>query len=225
MTSIYEQALGGDFHRLHPKIQERFGFGSRDGIASIGEGVMDEIWYSSWAAIPLHIGVTRHIMFPNKGKGIPFRIENYAYSDKYGRETVTWCRSFQFSQRQRWFDATMIYSLERACVVDYLGTKQHLAVDLDVSIAENGGIRIESGDQRFYEGWLRLRLPAVLTGKADVCEWYDDKNREYRISVEVRNPLLGPVFRYKGRFQAHTVVVADGRVPEHVKPLREEARA
>ena len=38
MPSIYERALGTDFRRLHPKIQERFGFSSRDGVAAIGRG-------------------------------------------------------------------------------------------------------------------------------------------------------------------------------------------
>ena len=38
-------ALGGDFTRLHPKIQARFGFSSEDHIAAIGRGVMDEIWH------------------------------------------------------------------------------------------------------------------------------------------------------------------------------------
>ncbi|EGG34985.1 DUF4166 domain-containing protein [Paenibacillus sp. HGF5] len=224
MTSIYEQALGSQFHKLHPKIQERFGFDSKDNVASIGEGIMEEIWYAPWAALPLYIGTMRHIMFPSRGKGIPFRIENYAYPDDWGRETVTWCRSFDFPGIQRRFDATMIYSAQRSRVVDYLGNKQHLAVDLWIAAAEHGGIRIRSGEQRFYEGRLQFRFPRWLTGTADVCEWYDDGDQQYRISVEVVNPLLGPVFRYKGSFQARTVAAGERDVPPHVKPLRVEAR-
>ena len=68
MTSIYEQALGSQFQMLHPKIRERFGFDSKDHIASIGEGVMEEIWYAPWVHC-LYIGTMRHIMFPNRGKG------------------------------------------------------------------------------------------------------------------------------------------------------------
>jgi hypothetical protein len=56
-----------------------------------------------------------------------------------GRETVTWVRTFEFGARRRRFDATMIYSEERKKVVDYLGTHQHLAVDIDLSVAPNGG--------------------------------------------------------------------------------------
>ncbi|GIO94161.1 MULTISPECIES: DUF4166 domain-containing protein [Paenibacillus] len=225
MISIYEQALGREFRKLHPKIQERFGFGSKDMVASIGEGTMDEIWYARWAKLPLYIGTVRHIMFPERGLHIPFRIENYAYLDRYGRETVTWCRSFQFPSGIRRFDATMIYSQERNGIVDYLGSKQHLAVDLEVSVSGNGGICIRSGEQRFYEGWLGFRFPAGLTGTADVCEWYDDRHQTYRIRVDVFNPLFGPVFRYRGSFQARFISTRGSGVPSHVKPLREEARA
>ena len=91
MASIYQQALGSDFEKLHPKIQERFGFNSEDRIASIGSGVMDEIWRGPFYTVPfLYVGTWRRIMFPEYGKNIPFTIENYAYRDSFGRETVTW---------------------------------------------------------------------------------------------------------------------------------------
>lgn len=35
----------------------------------------------------------------------------------------------------------MIFSERRDKVVDYLGTHQHLAVDIDLGVAENGGLR------------------------------------------------------------------------------------
>ncbi len=40
MRSIYEHAMGSDFSRLHPQIQRRFGFSSRDNVASLGTGVV-----------------------------------------------------------------------------------------------------------------------------------------------------------------------------------------
>ncbi|QJD83402.1 DUF4166 domain-containing protein [Cohnella herbarum] len=224
MRSIYEQVLGNDFHRLHPRIQERFGFKSSDRVASIGQGVMERIWYSKWATVPLFVGTFRHILFPQGGEKVPFTIGNYAYVDSFGRETVTWCRKFKFPNAIRSFDATMIYSPERQGIVDYLGTKQHLAVDLSISAMENGGIRIRSGEQRFYEKSVRFRFPAKLTGIADVCEWYDDGEGAYKISVAVNNPMIGPVFRYEGRFQARFQETDAGNIPLDVKPLREERR-
>lgn len=224
MGSIYELALGADFRKLHPRIRERFGFGSADRVASVGHGVMERIRFSRLAALPLYMGSKRHIMFPQGGRGIPFTIENFAYADQYGRETVTWIRTFKFPNAIRRFDATMIYSDRHGRIVDYLGTKQHLAVDLEVSVAPNGGIRIRSGEQRFYEGLLQFRCPSSLTGIADVCEWYDDRAGCFRISVEVNNPLIGTVFEYEGSFQARLVEAKPGEIPLDVRPLREESR-
>lgn len=224
MASIYERVLGDSFRQLHPQIQKRFGFSSRDRIAAIGYGVMKRIWFAKWAAIPLYVGACRHIMFPQGGRDISFMIENFAYQDQFGRETVTWSRTFQFHKQLRKFDATMIYSEERQGIVDYLGTKQHLAVDLAVLVEPNGGIRIRSGDQRFYERWLQFRFPRPFTGTADVCEWYDDESESYRISVEVTSPLLGPVFQYEGQFQNRFIEVDAAQIPFDVKPLREEMR-
>ncbi|WP_405078758.1 DUF4166 domain-containing protein [Paenibacillus chitinolyticus] len=224
MASIYERALGEEFGRLHPRIRERFGFSSGDGVASVGEGVMHRIWASKWTALPLLIGASRHIMFPESGTEIPFTIENFAYRDGYGRETVTWNRHFTFRSRVRHFDATMIYSSRRRQIVDYLGNKQHLAVDLELAAAPNGGIRIRSGDQRFYEGWLQFPFPAGLTGTAEVCEWFDDAEDAYKISVNVSNPVFGPVFGYRGTFRAQLVPCRVTDIPDHVKPLREELR-
>jgi len=224
MGSIYEQALGADFRKLHPRIRERFGFSSEDRVASVGHGIMERIRFSKLVSIPLYMGAKRHIMFPQGGSRIPFTIENFAYVDRYGRETVTWVRTFKFPNALRRFDATMIYSRKRNRIVDYLGNKQHLAVDLEVSAAPNGGIRIRSGEQRLYEGLLQFRFPMRLSGIADVCEWYDDPADCYRISVEVNNPLIGTVFQYEGSFRARLVDAPPEHIPLDVRPLREESR-
>ncbi len=63
--------------------------------------------------------------------------------DTLGRETVTWVRTFA-TGKQRRFDAYMIWSDERGCIVNYLGTHQHLAVDLELRVADNGGLQIRS---------------------------------------------------------------------------------
>ena len=162
MSSIYERVLGADFHRLHPQIQRRFGFSSADGIASIGSGVMDEIWKGRFYTQPfLHVGSWRRIMFPETGRNIPFTIENYAFVDQFGRETVSWIRTFE-SRRTRRFDAYMIYSDARRRIVDYLGSHEHLAVDIDLSVDEAGGLRLRSGAQRFYEGVIGFSFPDAV---------------------------------------------------------------
>lgn len=116
----------------------------------------------------------------------------FAYRDKYGRETITWIRTFQNRKRRR-FDAYMIYSENRGCiVVDYLGCRQHLAVDLHLSVDPRGGLRLRSGAQRFYEGPVAFSFPLFFSGVADVCEWYDDDEYRYKIEVAVSNKTWGP---------------------------------
>jgi hypothetical protein len=223
MKSIYERAMGSDFKRLHPEIQRRFGFSSADNVASIGTGVMEEIWHGPLYTLPfLYVGSWRSIMFPESGRNVPFQIVNYGYVDALGRETVTWIRTFQ-TKRPRRFDAYMIYSEQREQIVDYLGTHEHLAVDIELSVAPNGGLALRSGAQRFYEGPLGFSFPMLFSGVADVCEWHDDANRCFRIEVSVRNRTWGRLFGYKGHFNVEWRPVVSG-VPETYLPRRTERR-
>jgi hypothetical protein len=225
VNSIYQRALGPRFAQLHPRIQQRFGFSSTDGLACIGRGTMERGWLGRIYTSPfLAVGTWRNIMFPEAGKNIPFTIENYAYRDSFGRETVTWVRTFDFAQHTRRFDATMIYSESRGKIVDYLGTHQHLAVDIDLDVAENGGLRLYGREQRFYEGPLAFRFPMALSGYADVCEWFDDTTGRFQIEVKVTNRTWGPLFGYRGSFDAEFRTVKPDEIPPHVKPRREERR-
>jgi hypothetical protein len=224
MRSIYEEVLGSDFSRLHPEIQRRFGFSSRDNIAAIGTGVMEELWHGPAYTLPfLYLGSWRRIMFPESGINIPFEIANYAYVDPMGRETVTWIRTFQ-TKRPRRFDAYMIHSKQRQCIVDYLGTHQHLAVDIDIRVDPNGGLRLRSGAQRFYEGVLGFSFPMIFSGTADVCEWYDEAQKRFCIEVTVSNRTWGRLFGYRGRFQVKWQSVLPKEIPSGVLPLRVEKR-
>lgn len=224
MRSIYEQALGEKFKLLHPRIQERFGFSSKDRRASIGKGVMERVWRGKFFTLPfLYLGSGRRIMFPERGREIPFTVKNYAYRDPFGRETVTWIRNFATAQPRR-FDAYMIYSNARGCVVDYLGTHQHLAVDIHLSVDDRGGLRLRSGAQRFYEGPIGFNFPMAFSGIADVCEWFEDGDQKFHIEVSVHNQVWGPLFGYRGSFAAEWAQISDGNIPADLVPVRYERR-
>ena len=161
MTSIFERALGEDFARLHPMMQKRFGVGLDAGYACVGTGSMDEIRRGPWWTVPfLYIGKIRNILIPEVGRDVPLTIENYPYRDPLGRETVTFVREFRvrpgLTSR---FDATMIWSEGRQRVIDYLGTHQHLAVDLDLQVEPDGSLLLTTHAQRLYEGRLGLTFP------------------------------------------------------------------
>jgi hypothetical protein len=226
VTALFRIALGSDFERLHPELQRRLDIGSREHRACVGTGVMDRVWRGRRFTAPLlHLGAKRHILFPETGTDIPFTIENYPYLDLYGRETVTFVRTFDIGRgRRRRFDATMVYASSRGRIVDYLGTHQHLAVDLTVRVDEQGGLRITSGEQRLAEGPFAFRFPAGLTGAADLHEWYDEASGRFRIRVRVANARFGPLFGYEGSFTATYPDTRVTPVPGTVRPLRENPR-
>ncbi|MEV4473453.1 DUF4166 domain-containing protein [Nonomuraea salmonea] len=220
MPSIFQRALGTRFDRLHPQLQRRFGVGLDSGEACVGTGVMNRVWNAGPVVRPfLSLGRRRNILATDTGTNLPFTIENYPYADSYGRETVTFVRAFPSSR----FDATMIYDPAQGEIVDYLGTHQHLAVPLALSVDDRGGLVIRSGRQRLL-GPLAVPLPAAATGTAVVTEHYDDQAERFRIAVTVSNPWLGRVFGYWGSFTVSYVDVAEHGVPASVRPRREDAR-
>ncbi|MDR6906066.1 hypothetical protein J2X63_001752 [Agromyces sp. 3263] len=222
MTSMFEQALGAQqFARLHPMMQRRFGVGLARGEACFGRGIMTEIRRGPWWTVPfLQVGRLRNILVPDVGTDVPFTIENCPYVDPFGRETVTFVREYVVSGRRRRFDATMILVGDR--IVDYLGTHQHLAVDLDLEVDPEGGLLLTSGAQRFYEGVVGFRFPMLLSGRATLRERYDDTDERFQVALEVRNDRFGFLFGYHGSFTCEWMPVADA--PARLKPVRHELR-
>lgn len=221
-TSIFAEAMGADFARLHPQLQKRFGVGLDAGYACVGRGTMRHIRRGPWWTVPfLQIGRLRNILVADIGDDVPFTIENYPYRDPFGRETVTFVRGYETRPRRpARFDATMI--LDRGRVIDYLGTHQHLAVDLQLDALDDGSLRLRSGAQRFYEGPFGFRFPMFASGFAELNESYDDEAGCFRIRLEVRNRVFGFLFGYEGTFACEFVPAIDA--PTRLKPRRHERR-
>ncbi|MFE0424752.1 DUF4166 domain-containing protein [Streptomyces sp. NPDC058953] len=232
MTSIFRAAMGDDaFDRLHPALRRRFSVGLTGGEACTGRGVMDRIWHGdSPLAAPLlkpflALGASRHILLPRAGRLIPFVIENVPYRDSFGRETVTFVRTFAFPGGPRRFDATMVLDPRGDRVLDYLGTHQHLASELHPSVEPDGSLLIRSGIHRFREGPVDVRVPELIGGDAEVRESYDDATGRFRIRVRVTNRRFGPLFGYEGSFTATYRDIGSCGVRAGLRPVREEIRA
>lgn len=222
---LFVRALGADFENLHPKLQHRFSTSLALGRACVGRGVMHRIWHGPRYLAPFFaVGSWRNILVPETGENVPFTIENVPYRDSFGRETVTFVRTFDFPRRPRRFDATMVYSPRRRCIVDYLGTHQHLATDLHPRADAEGALVITSGAMRLREGPLDVGVPEALSGRARVRESYDEAAGCFRISVEVANPLVGPLFGYEGWFNASYPDAATYRPRAGLRPRREDQR-
>jgi hypothetical protein len=166
VTSIFHAALGADFARLHPKLQWRFGFASDDGVCQLGNGVMHEVWRGPWWTLPfLLLGSTRRVLFPSRGREVPFVIANYAY------------------------------------------------VDLHCSVDDDGALRMRSGEQRLHEGRVGFRFPRLVSGVADVREWWDEPTQALPHRRRRAQPLFRQVVRLPRVVHCHPAPVPAGGCP------------
>lgn len=142
----------------------------------------------------LHVGKLGNILIPDVGRDVPFIVENYRYRDPLGRVTVTFVRRYQVRRKPSRFDATMVFIGGR--VLDYLGTRQHLAVDLDLRVAETracisplvssastkapsspSGSRCSSAGERSFTGFLFARKANSLASSRRHTMHPIDSNR------------------------------------------------
>lgn len=222
MTSIFQAAMGDDdFGRLHPMLQRRFGVSLAAGYGCVGTGVMTSIRRGPWWTLPfLHLGRVRNILIPDVGTNVPFTIHNFPYLDPYGRETVTFAREYRIRRRPSRFHATMI--LDAGRVVDYLGTHQHLAVDLQLGAEDDGSLLLTTHAQRFYEGPVGFSFPMPFSGTATLRESWDATIDAFRVHLTVSNRVFGFLFGYEGFFTCAYVPATDA--PPDLKPVRHERR-
>ncbi|WP_339745214.1 DUF4166 domain-containing protein [uncultured Rubinisphaera sp.] len=225
IVSIVHRAIGSDFHRLHPKIQEQYGISSQSKAAYVGAGVMEDVWHGRWYVIPfLYLGSLRRILFPETGINIPFEIRNYAYVDRFGRETVTWKRSFSFPTRRREFDEFFVYSESRSTPILYAGTHQHLSVDLHFAVEKDGSLIVTTGKQRLFVGPFTIPFPRFFSGEAWVRESYNDDLAHFNVEVSIANTVWGKILGYQGSFDLKRISCSADEIPAGTIPIRENRR-
>jgi hypothetical protein len=119
----------------------------------------------------------------------------------------------------------MVLSPKGDRVLDYLGTHQHLASELHLRAEPDGSLLIRSGEHRFREGPVDVRVPEPVGATAEVRESFDERRGCFRISVRVVNRYAGPLFGYDGSFTVTYTDVRRTGVRPGLRPVREEARA
>ncbi|MFS0691041.1 DUF4166 domain-containing protein [Sporosarcina sp. 179-K 8C2 HS] len=199
MLSIYKKVLGEDFDRLQPMLQKRYDL--PDGTTFEATGTMKEIKGGPRWLYPLfRLGVNWKLLFPERGNNIPFSITNTSRLGTNGESQIHWERIFHFGSTKRYFNALMSLDETRLVIKDYLGEPPLVYSDLAFDVSNDGSLTIQSLNQRLVLGKIEVPLPKLLQGLATVTERYDEVDAVYRISVTVRNPLIGHVFSYEGEF-------------------------
>jgi Domain of unknown function (DUF4166) len=198
----FQGALGPAIESAAPGIRERFlqPSGTRRYRGAMRRIWRREGWQGRAAGAFLWLGSRAETLFADTGADIPFELENSVTRLADGRAAMTWVRAFHFPRGTRRFSATMVYDPARGAIVDWLGRRGHLEVELHPRV-EEGGIAIDSGRQRLRLGRWWLPLPGWLAGRARIREW-QEPDGSFGIRVTVSNPLLGDFFGYEGTFTA-----------------------
>lgn len=197
MTSIYKKVLGEQFGKLHPMLQKRYSLTKGKGF--IGKGVMNEISGGIYFIRKMfHLGVPYRVFFPERGRNIPFTIENKVRDNG----VVEWNRTFLFGNQPRHFDAIMFLDGKGEHIIDLFGHPSILGSTLSFEVKEqDGSLEIRSVKQWVIAKGKEVPLPSIFHGEATINESYDEEAGEFTIRVEVKNALLGTLFFYRGSFK------------------------
>lgn len=229
---IYKLALGDDFERLAPELQDYFSLAAGSGSYGVGRGVFDVVGCrQKWLRPLLSLTGSEEAFFPEYGEGIPFRIENHAHMDPFGRPALTARREIFFPSGTRLFHDTTSAVAEagKHRLVDHVGRYRRLVTDLEVTVTPGGRLRGVSRNSRLFLGPLRIPLPAAMDARAYAEQWWDAEEGKHRIQVKVIQPQVGLVLVYAGRFDYRLVPYHPGStagqsLPRYAEPDRWEVR-
>ncbi len=235
-SGIYADVLGADFERLQPEVRDYFSLAPGSGHFGVGTGVFDVVGCPQpWLRPVLAASVTEEAFFPEYGEGIPFRIENHAHLDPFGRSSLTARREIMFPQTSRLFQDTtsLVSDAGPHKLVDYVGKYRRLATDLNVSVTADGKLRGVSKSSRLLSKPARIALPKLLDASAYAQQWWDETAGKHRIQVKVIQRQLGVVLVYAGSFDYRLVPYprheaashgVPGSLPAYAQPERWDSR-
>lgn len=220
--SVYQLALGEDFSRLQPKLQDYFSLHQHSSVYGIGQGTFTVAGSPSRLMRPFFRAAAReNSFFPEYEGDVPFTVRNWAHTDPFGRQSLTACRELQFSNVTRIFEDTTTWTGDQ--LVDYLGAHRRVATALTCYVTHDGRMRMISTRTRLFAGPARVPIPDIIGAQAYMEQWWDETEDRFRISTNVLHRQLGPVLVYAGWF-TYQLVEYNGGVPAAYTPARWEDR-
>lgn len=190
--SVYQRVLGADYDALDPRLQRYFGPIPAGRVGS-GTGVY-RIAGSRYRFLRpvLALMARRHVLFPELGHDVPFRVTNTPSTDG-GLGAV---RTFDFPRRVRIMEDAMI--VRRGRLYDRLGKRGGLGVEIRLSVV-SGALHMTSTSLAVHLGRARVPLPPLATMRLREHVEEADTTRQH-VDVRIDAPFLGEIFRYTGSF-------------------------
>jgi hypothetical protein len=157
------------------------------------------------------------VMFPVWEHDVLFTVENRPVRVGRGRGAeghvaVRAHRTFRF----RTGDRTMVDAITAGPdgLVDHLGRRgrvsARLRAEVDAGGPDAGALRLVSTHVTFRVLGREWCLPAVIAPRVTLVERFDDDADLQRVSLVLRAPFVGTLYRYEGAFR-YSVVPEGGR--------------
>ncbi|KUF08141.1 DUF4166 domain-containing protein [Leucobacter sp. G161] len=200
--SVFLQALGAEAARLHPEVR-RYAAGSGvvgGAVAVTGEF---EVAGSRWRKLNLFARplVGPHLFVTAFELDVPFQVVNTVVWDNGGGLGLGAERVFRFSSGDQRFVDVLRPGETPGTLRNLLGSARRVELELRCSVTDAGHLRLVSERAWLRLGRLRVRLPALLSVRAEVVDGYDDVAGRNIVDASVRSPLLGTVLEYRGAFR------------------------
>jgi hypothetical protein len=205
--SVYQRALGADFARLQPELQQYFSLApaaeNDDGatVSGVGSGTFDVAGCPVPVLRPF-LGLTSsdNAMFPEYQHEVPFTIENRASQNAAGQPQLTALRTLHFHNRPRIMEDLTSWDDNLGTAVGALGRSGRLLTDVMCSVGTGGRMRIISRRSRLAAGRRSVRLPLLFDAAAFTEQWWDESGHRFRIRTKVIQRQFGTVLEYDGSF-------------------------
>jgi len=205
--SPFFPVLGGAIEDMPEVLSDQYLVRPGDNYRVVLEGTMDRIWHRPFWLWPFfRLLAAFDILFPEQGSNVVGSMIVEGLHDGQGGGAQTWRRTFEF-RRPRRFDATMAFDFRLARVVERMGPFGVLEVVWNVTFEPPATIRIVTEGIRFGVGRCRIALPRWAAMEVRVSETaLGDRSDTIAVDLAVRQPWLGEIFGYAGRFQVRREV-------------------
>ncbi len=202
-SSIYEQALGDDWHRLAPVLRRHYGLAAGESLTATGS--MSRVYHAPIIHPALMVGGWIGLLFPEQGENVPTTLVNTCGEDAAGRPCVDWKRTLRFTradgrERVRQFNSRMTIWRrgDEALVVETVALRQAVAIRLTVD--DNGMLVYNSTG--FYTNFGGVMLPVPAPARIYTAEWAHPTDPDmFCMTFTMTLPVFGVVLGYEGEFR------------------------
>lgn len=194
--TVYQQLLGTDFEKLHPKLQHRYH--TAPGETFRAKGIMTTIKHGSPLLMPFYYAAPlMNFLFPEQGTNIPFDMMHTCVEKGDDTFDIDWSRNFYFPGKTRAFNSTTRVDLNEHEAYDLLGKPAMMQSNLLLDVTKEGKLITRTNAQHLFG---LVPLPSFFKGKAIVEDGYDDARDVYTVHATVYNDMLGTIMMYAGEF-------------------------